>query len=247
MLTKREELKIGAVKAFYSCNRNIRRAVACFSAEHPDHGYTRPDRFIMKWVERFEETGSLDDKPHEWQHQLPDEVAMDCANELVKHAYHTIEDACEHNAFIKAVMEEYDITWQHLLRRMHQVDPELDKCVTFEVKMALRPEIKLERKTTAQQLLAWYRLEGPAFLLRGCFVDSKVFVTTPVNFKGWGRKHQRPSAAHIVIEDAKMDKNTVVKVNIYACVSPLLGLVHAKVCSGTTGFQSPYQVRAAAH
>jgi hypothetical protein len=242
MVDKHEQLKIAAVKAYFSRNGNMRAAVAHFNAEQPGHGIKAVDKFIKKWAERFLETCTIADKPHEWQHLISDEEALMCADELVKHAYHSIETACEHNEIIKGVMEEHGITWQHLLRRMHQVDDQLSKCITFEVKAALKPEVKLERQATAQQLLGRHAAAGDDFLMRTFFVDSKTFVGRPTNFKGWGRPGQRPSAADVLIEDAKLDPHKVVKVNIYACVSPLVGLVHAKVCSGTTGFPTPYRV-----
>jgi hypothetical protein len=246
MLDKREHMKIAAVVAYFSCERNMPQALACFEGEHPDHGLKAPAKFIQRWADRFLATGSVADQPHDVQHEISDEEAMMCADELVKHAYHTIEGACEQNEIIKGVIAEHGITWQHLLRRMHQVDDKLDKCVTFEVKMALKPEVKAERRATAQQLLTMWQLCGDSWLLRSCYVDSKTFVTTPTNFKGWGRRGQRPSAADIVIEDAKLDPHKQVKVTIYACVSPLVGLVHAKICSGTTGHHTTYMVRAAA-
>lgn len=130
---------------------------------------------------------------------------------------------------------------KHLMRRMHEVDSRLSKCVTVEIKWEFTPDHRQQRIDVAEKLLRRYRIDGVPFLDRTIYLDSKLFYVVPKNLKVWGHRGERPSKADIVIEDPRVHNQNPIKLNLYVAVCSS-GPVYAQLVTGTSGQDEGYMV-----
>ena len=110
------------------------------------------------------------------KHQLDDEAALECAHDLVAHAYRSMKHAAKESTVIQKHMTKSKVTMKHVLRRCHEFDPHLAKCVTFQLKHRLTAANKAERQHIAK--LLYDRVEasietGNNILRRVFFLDCK--------------------------------------------------------------------------
>lgn len=128
--------------------------------------------FIRYQVKKVEETGTLADRPHPPRTKLvDDDLAMECSmllkagyllhptnrfGQLIElepiHLYYTsIRQAVDTSPFLNAVCADHNVSPEHLLQRMHEVDPTL-RYYTVDLKPALSSMVMQERRFAAQQL-----------------------------------------------------------------------------------------------
>jgi hypothetical protein len=141
-------LRVLALTCFFLAHNDITLAIQYYGDGVPEsQRYVVHDvrSFILNNVKKFNQTGSLANKPHPpREKKVPDDVALECAKtikhgytiyqpdakeegvgQLVHQWYTTIDQACRENPFLASVWIQYDVSPKALLRRMHQVDPNL--------------------------------------------------------------------------------------------------------------------------
>jgi hypothetical protein len=192
--------------------------------------------------------------------KLPDEVATEAAK-LVKagfevrpvrgsqslparrNGFHTIGDAVRRVPRLKEILDNYDITADHLLRRMHAVDPGLH-WGRVDVKAALTDAHKLTRLTYARKVLALIA-QDPSFLDFVVWVDEVkiwLFSGKASDVHVWCDAHDQ--GVRLVVPGCGTVGGKPVIVALYAAVNAKLGLVGWQYTYPTTGFPDKWQQRA---
>lgn len=216
----------------------------------PDH--------CKKWRDRLFESASVDDAPGRGRpHKLPDEVALE-ASGLVKAGYeitpmrgrerlparrmyfHSIEEAVRLVPRLKHIMDTYEVSTDHLLRRMHEVDPRLH-WGRMDIKALLPEGHKATRLAYARDLLDRIA-KDPTFLNRVVWIDEvKIwfFGGKSTDVHVWCDAHDQ--GVHIVVGGCGAIGSPKLCVSLYAAVNAVLGLVAFQYSPSTTGFPQDWK------
>jgi hypothetical protein len=211
------------------------------------------EKHCNKWRKRLFETAGVEDAAGRGRHAtLPDEEARE-ASELVKAGYevtpmrgkerlparriyfHSIEEAVRRVPRLQHIMSEHDISTEHLLRRMHAVDPRLH-WGRMDVKVLLSKERMAERLVYAQRLQALIA-QDPAYLDMVIWIDEvKIwfFGGRSTDVHVWCDAHDQ--GVHMVVPGCGKLGGAPLCVGLYAAVNAVLGLVAVQYSPSTTGF-----------
>lgn len=253
-------------RAILAAAHYIHKAAGCTLAEaaaklwREEWGDMPPSavRHCKTWRDRLEETGAVLDAPGRGRpHKLPDDVAREAAL-LVKAGYevtptrgreklparrmwfHTIDEAIRLTPRLLDILGEFDISPDHLLRRMHEVDPGL-RWRRLDVKVLLSKELREERQRYARAMLE--RLERePDLLRRIVWIDQ-------VKIWFWGGK---ATDVHVWCDAYDEQVDLVVPgcgklggkplcVSLYHGVNAALGAVAHQYTPPTTGFPEEWR------
>lgn len=207
-----------------------------------------PTKFIHKSWTRFLDEDTLDDRPRSGRPHLVDESIAREVADLLKEGhvingnkvyYHTIEEACMSNPVIAALVEASGHDAEHVFKRAKEVDPDLTERVRH-IKMELPPHIKEEREQVAADKLklSWVTLFNVVFI-----DEMKLELMPPITETVICSRGEQIFAA----EDARLNKKRkhekpIIIHAIYA-VNAIMGPVHMRFLTGTTGIDTKYMVR----
>lgn len=221
---------------------------------HPDVKDVR--RFIQRWGERFLEEGTIENKAHHPDtHKVPNDDAKLAAQALkggyigwrkpctpgaeaqMVHMFWTsINRACKENPILSSIIEKYNVSPAHLLKRMHEVDPGL-KYRKLDYKMDLTPQQKHERQRVAAQLLDNVHTD-PSFLNRVVWIDeASVWLVSKkmTDIRVYADAHDDRVKQVIHVDGLK--PGTKIKVRCLCAVNALTGPLFIEFMTGTTDVQ----------
>jgi hypothetical protein len=96
--------------------------------------------------------------------------------------YSSIHEACLMEPYLYEVCDKHLVSPAHLLKRMHEVDPNLVmRC--RDMKRALSPEERDERRKAAKRNLEQYEREGSDFPRRIVYLDEFAIWMVPKNVR----------------------------------------------------------------
>lgn len=251
-----------AIEAMYVCKKKIKDAVKYYKeklAAQVSGPTTHVHEFINRWWNHFIEEGNLDNDDGKGNKPvLPDKVAEECAVqfkagyvltvrkfttkpaaliqemvEVQEHRWFTsLHEGIEECAYLRAVLDKYDVTPQTLLRRMHAVDPDLVKR-RLDCKYELTKEQKEERVKVALQLLDRWRAD-PYFFKRVVWIDECCFWLTSLsatNVRVWADAHDQDVRA--VLGCRHLRDDVMIRVCFVCAVNALTGPLYIDFVTGT--------------
>lgn len=209
--------------------------------------------FIQRWGERFLEEGNVENKPHHPDtHKVSDADAKLAAQALkggyigwrkpctpgaegqMVHMYWTsINRACKENPVLKTIIDKCNVSPAHLLKRMHEVDPNL-KYIKLDYKMDLTPAQKRARQGVAAQLLERVHTV-PNFLNRVVWIDeASVWLVSKkmTDIHVYADAHDERVKQVIHVDGLK--PGTKIKVRCLCAVNALTGPLFIEFMTGTT-------------
>jgi hypothetical protein len=222
--------------------------------------------FIQYQVQKITETGSLGNRAKPLNtRKVPDEVAMQCAKFLKKgyflflkdrsgredenipvHLYYTsIKQACEDEPFLKAACNDYNVTPDHLLKRMHEADPNL-KYYTLDLKRALTDEQMAARRFTAQNLYASAMADAtflPSIFWGDEFSMSFIPAPSHAKIKVYCDLHNEEVSHQVVHNPYASSSQPHIKTRSLIWVNAVYGPVCIEFMTGTTGIQRLFNPR----
>lgn len=186
----------------------------------------------------FETTYTVQRRPYaQRKRRVPDRWAALCAEAMVRHGYGSIAMAALLDPTISCVLRRCRVTPWHLLRRMHEADPKLSKCVRVHFKSEHSARVRAFRCKAAEQLLAAVeeartQPQPYDFLQRMVFIDCKKLYIVPKSVRVYGHRGQRHPWQ--VLGDPRRRRDTKVqKLVFYVAVSAAGGVLLKRV-TGTT-------------
>lgn len=139
--------RVAAVELYLECGRDTRRTLSearngKLPSDHRLRTSSDPGRLLQQWVELFEQTCSLHDRPAApRKRKVPDDVALQCADEMAARGPRDMSQAAQFCPTIAgALAGPSSVTSDHLLRHMHEVDPIMSKRRRRRYRQALTSE-----------------------------------------------------------------------------------------------------------
>lgn len=262
--------RILAVVCWFQAGKVIGDAIALWHELHDPNKHAAVSNlysYIPRQVERFLESGCIFDRSHQPATKLvPDDVAREASAQLKRgyfsmrklpgkktrreqvHLYYSsIKQACAHNSYLRDVTRNYSVTPEHLLERMHQVDPKL-KWRALDYKMELSTQQKQERMKIAGQLLRQHRLD-PDFLKSIFWIDEVSIWLVPKDIKVHVYADAHDKGVHAVLTSKHIKSGARIKVRALCVVNALYGPCFCEFTTGTTDIRrmfnhvtEPYKV-----
>jgi hypothetical protein len=220
--------------------------------------FSRSDQFIRDTQKKWDKHRTVQDlyaaRPPSHAKVVPDEVARQCAAALkggyIKrvcvdqdentchvhkvHRYYTsINEACCNNDVLASAIERYAVTPQHLLRRMHQVDPSLCQRVV-EFKWLLSEAQKAERQTVACRLFTSWQANKKLLLGVWWIDETAIWIIKSANAKQcvWADAHDQGVRA--VLSNPHVLAHEDIKCHCMGATNALLGPCFFEFTTGTT-------------
>ena len=229
---------------------------------------SQPRSFIKYQVDKFQETKSMANRPHHPDSKIiKDEEAGMLAAVLkagytvtrpalrpglppmqLRRFYPTIKKACFQNPTLGAALSKYNVKPGYLLRRMHEVDPDLVwRRVDFKAEQSEKNQAERVKETgVCLQWLARY----PPLLSCIFWIDwvTVILCDKNINLKVYMDAHDL-NARHVLHIDG-LPKNTTIKVHAIAAINAWEGPFYWEAGTGTTDLRrlnnrhpEPYGVR----
>lgn len=258
----RKKSRYKAVQCYWRCQEDLPKAIALFQEEwnkqyDPTHPHYISDvRGLITYnVAKLAKHFTLEDlKGHGRPTVVPDDVAKECAALLAagylqkryaleptatymyyEHCWFTsMRDAVMQTPRLQQVLEEYDVTADHLLRRMHHVDPQL---VYGPLRMkGVLPEATKQQRVFYSETMLWHLAANPNFLLDVFWMDEcRIWVGKDLfgRLKVWS--HRGDMEGEPPEPNPFMGRGKSFKINLLLVVNARHGCVWAELLSGTTG------------
>lgn len=259
---KRLQSRCKAVECYWRCQEVMPAAIALFEKEwnsklDPTDTYYIGDvrGFISYNVAKLQKKFTLWDlKATGRPTTVPDAVAKECADLLAagylqkryameptvtymyyEHCWFTsMRDAVMQTPKLQQVLEQYDVSADHLLRRMHQVDPQL---VYGPLHMkGVLPEATKQQRVFYSQTMLWKLAANPDYLLDVFWMDEcRIWVGRDLfgRLKVWS--HRGDMEGEPPEPNPFMGRGKSFKINLLLVVNAWHGCVWAELLSGTTG------------
>lgn len=258
---KSYHVRIAAVIAYCQARVEKRNAVAILKELITPAEFQQiraPDQFIIdnhrELLEKKKMFRKEDRQPPSRVPRVPDSIARACAAalktgytaevrdpqpdgsgtvSLVHRYYDSITDACRHNATLAQVIQDYGVTPEHLLRRMHQVD----RCLamrTVEYKHQLTAQQQADRRYMASLILAWCCFM-PDLLLRVWWIDEcSMWIVKSGTQRQKVYCDAHDQGVKMVLTSPHVGTHDKIKVHLLAAVNALLGPCFYEFTTGTT-------------
>lgn len=229
-------MRKGAVDALALAGGSISKAQDILASKFPNHGLSRPDKFISYWVRAWNQRQSMDSLPKSGRpHAMSDEQALLCATLFKlgrnirgqRRHFTSIDQAVQHSPGLQAALEATPISNRTLLKRMRQVDPGIVRRVET-VKPALRAALKQERRETSAFMLR----QPAAYFKRIHWLDMKQMWIAPKRQLVW----TDAAWGAPTVEDHRVALNSgkLVRLKFYASVCWATGAASLKFVTGTS-------------
>lgn len=150
------------------------------------------------------------------------------------HRYYTsINEACCDDPVLSSVIDQYAVTPQYLLERMHQMDPNLCKRVV-EFKYLLSPEQQASRQQIAALLLKQWRLDQKLLLTVWWIDETSLWIirSDSPKQKVWADAHDKGVRA--VLSSPHVRSQNEIKVHCMGAVNAMFGAGFFEFTTGTT-------------
>lgn len=247
---KDKALRASAVKHYYMCGRDMKKAVEAFLLEDVDDSDAQPANpydFIRYWVDQFERHNSIEDAPIAGQPaKLPPSVVDECAerfgrgieaDNVTRRHYSSWEEALVIDSWYQEVCDTWGCTTKTLWRHMKSSGVLLH--VKEEVKWPFTPTEEHIRVQCAHKLLRRVQETGGELLDTMLFVDEASIYTEPTTGRWvWcTRQADHPMMLTKALRNSKKDK-----LKWYLVVNKLLGLVGVYFTTGTTDMPRQFTV-----
>ena len=189
MKHKSKLLRKGAVDALAKADGGVRKAQHIFVSMFPNHGLSRPDRFILYWAKAWQDRQSMDSLPKSGRPPaMSDAQALHCATLFKlgrnvrgqRRHYTSIQQAIECSQPLRSALEQTPISQRTLLKRMRQVDPGIVRRVET-VKPALSASLKKERRNVS----AFMRTQPSDYFRSIHWLDMKQMYIAPKKQTVW--------------------------------------------------------------
>ena len=246
-----------ALRCFCMAGGNIGLALDIWEDEYDpkEVGVVKDARHLMPRVYmNMMERGTVANREHHPDtKKVPDDLALECAR-LLKSGYYehyqprtlgaapilvhkyytTIKKACSHSPVMRQVCQSYNVTPAYLLKRMHQVDPNL-KWRAVEYKLELTDAHKAARKYTAQTILS-YITADPMFLYTTFWTDEfSILLKNGSAHRLHVYADARDDGVHAVLTSPKVRAADEIHLRAIICVNAMFGPYWIEFTTGTTG------------
>lgn len=256
------QARLAAVKAFYGAGCNSRRAVEAFeSGWNAQHGKADPmhisgvRQFINYHVTKLESQYTLlTSQPPGRPPLIPDEevrraaeilasghwvqTSMEVDNKDIEYLhwcrYTSIKEAIMHNQYLSALCTQYNVGADHLRRRLHEVDPDL-QYGPLPMKDVLSDSVKQQREQYARDML--HRLQyQPDFLKSVYFMDEcRIWVGRNLQGQVMVWSHRGDFEGEPPVANELLGHHKGFKINLLLVVNAQRGVVWKEFLSGTAG------------
>lgn len=251
--------RVCAVLCYALCWFNLDNAVLLFDGtwnKVMKEKVTHVKDFINDNMYKFVTTGSVHDLPRTGRpHKIDDDLAKQCAvafkagyadDEVIDqdqhiqgsihHFYSCMWEAEADCELIRNTIRVKEVSAQHLLRRMEEVDPHLRK-IKLDYKLELNEHQKMSRKSAAATLLQKHK-DDNTFLDRIIWADEWHCWCTPqhADIKVWCDAHDARARVVLPIPQLKKGQKPLV-IRCIAFVNAKLGPIHIEFTTGTDDLQ----------
>lgn len=212
-----------------------------------------PDHFVPYQVNKlYEHFTLLDLTEHPHPPKMPDEVVKQCAD-IMAYGYDlpmllttqtgtyqwwetrhftSFKQACNLSTALQQHMANYDVTPKYLLRRMHEVVPDL-VWSALPMKMELTPAQKAARMEYAAWLLELHE-KNPNFLKRILFGDeTRIYLGKEESGKLKVYHYRGDTDGHAPLENPLLNKENTIRLDLLLFVNASLGVVYYEFLTGT--------------
>ena len=249
-----------AVQLYFRHNEQMPAAVAAFAqwnAAHPEHEIIDVRNFIHRTVEKLGTHFTLLDRTGGGRpFKLPHDAAMRAVGIIaegymqehcvidggVERYYYehkrftSLSEAIMHSAPLRALMQQYDVSHDYLLSRLHDVEPLL-AYGPLPMKMVLTPLQMHERQQYCLRMLA--ALQADPYLLYKIFwVDEcRILVSKDLfgRLKVWYDRRDlegQPPEPH-----PEFTHGNARRIDLLLIVNAVLGCVYVEFLTGTTNIE----------
>jgi hypothetical protein len=239
-------MRYSAVKALWWAHGNHSQAAELFKEWEPDAAARPADpnlrSFMEYWSVCLLSRYRLDITPPPGQQpRMSDEEAEQCIQLLLggytfrgrKYYYTSVNDALKRNSELKQLADKHGYSNSTLLKRLKKKDPSLCRRTLRFVK-ALSKAQRQARIDYCLPLLLRGHGALQRYLSRVIWIDSKKLYVCPEEYLVYA-----PKDAQLLVTDKRLP-NTIYdikKINYYSAANAVLGAVHFKICTGTTGYR----------
>lgn len=212
-----------------------------------------PDHFVPYQVKKlYEDFTLLDLTDHPHPPKMPDAVVKQCAD-IMAYGYDfpmwlptengmyqwwetrhftSFKQACNLSTALQQHMSDCDVTPKYLLRRMHEVAPDL-VWSALPMKMELTPAQKAARMEYAAWLLDLHE-HDPAFLYKVLFGDeTRVYIGKEESGKLKVYHYRGDTDGHEPLENPLLCRGNTIRLDLLLFVNASLGVVHYEFLTGT--------------
>lgn len=256
---------MASVQSYWEAGQQMPEAMRLFDIQWNSHhpagssGHIAdPRHFISYNVRKLEQEFTLHDlSGQSHAPKMPDEVVRQCAG-ILGHGYEqqlwvqvggnwhqfweprhytSIRQACELSAELGGYLDDYDVTPKYLLRRMHEVVPDLVYSA-LPMKMELSHVNKLARAQYAGWMYQLH-LADPNFLKRVVFGDeTRIYVGKDLMGKLFVYHFRHDTEGRVPLSNPLLDHHNTLRVDVLLFVSAQHGLEWVEWLTGTTGLET---------
>jgi hypothetical protein len=249
--------RVAAVEAYYRSYADIGQAVPIFDIMRQQRNLpdiADPYHFIHYQVQKLEKYFTLlNVKERPRSKKVPDEAVQRAADILAAgyeqrlythiggemywwdEARHftSFKQACMLSAPLRDMVEEYDVTPRHMLRRIHEVAPQL-AFSGLPMKIELSPENMLARQEYADWMYERYLTE-PFYLYKILWGDeTRIYIGRDIHGKLKVYHYPGCYDGQPPITNPLLNKENTIRLDVSLFVDAIRGCSHVEVLTGTT-------------
>lgn len=242
-----QEQRLAAVKCWFAFShiadekQRMHLASEMLKKELLAHTPPKRTRFIRTWVDNLTKYGILATPAAPGAKKKLPKHAVKQAIELLYQgwesegkqlAFTSMNEALQHNAGLAAILTQYNVKPDTLLKRMRALLPSLKKRL-LRVKRQLTPEQQQARLEAVNTLLHNWPVERLQHVM---WVDATTIIVRPRGIK----VYLPPGSRALVFRDERLNchSSNIMKLKFYICVNAILGPVALVFTSGTTDLPS---------
>lgn len=211
-----------------------------YASRPPPNPKKVPDAVVQQCADAFKLgfTTEVKLRYHTKKSALPRKKQQKMKTTIVTYRdyYKDIDTAVQQVPLLKETVEKYQVTPQHLLRRMKEVDPNL-VIRTRELKRWLNPEEEKERRDACNNNLNNLQQHGQRWLESIVFIDEFGLWMVPKAGSSKVYCDRRDAHVHTVVPLLHLDPKKKIKIHILAAVNYHLGAFFMDFTTGTTDIQ----------
>lgn len=254
------QARLLAVQLYYKHSEQMPAAVAAFeqwNAAHPDHQIKGVRNFISRSVDKLRNHFTLMDltgggRPH----KLPHEAALRAVKIIAEgymqertgidggvvrfyyeqKRFTSLSEAIMLSAPLRALMQEYDVSHDYLLTRLHDVEPYLEYG-HLPMKLVLTHQQMLDRRQYCIRMLSW--LQRDPLLLKKIFWadECRIWYNKDLygRLKVW--YDRRDLEGHPPESHPDFSSRGAKRIDIFLIINACVGCVYVEFLTGTTDIE----------
>jgi hypothetical protein len=249
--------RLAAVEAYYFCDADIGQAIPIFDVLRQQRNLPAvkdPYHFVHYQIHKLEKYFTLlDVRERPRPRKVPDEAAQ-CAADILAAGYEqqlytviggevygwdearhftSMRQACMLSTPLRDMIDEYDVTPRHMLKRIHEVAPQL-AFSGLPMKIELTPENMLARMEYAEWQYQRYLLD-PSYLYKILWGDeTRIYIGR--DLQGKLKVYHYPGSydGQPPIVNPLLNKENTIRLDVSLFVDAYRGCSHVEVLTGTT-------------